>query len=163
MAQFADNKIIETVCFTGHRTITRDDALYLPTKLKIQLKELILRGAVHFRAGGAMGFDTVAALCVLELKEEFPHIMLDLMLPCKDQTKLWNDTSVDVYNYILKNASSVDYVCDHYTNWCMMERNRRLVDGSQLCIAYLKQSSGGTAYTYSYALKHGVEVLNIAE
>ena len=163
MEQINNGSRIDTICFTGHRSIHRRDALYIPTKLKIQLKELIGRGAVHFRAGGAMGFDTLAALCVLELKEEYPHIMLDLMLPCKDQTKSWDEENVEVYNYILSQASSVDYACEKYTRWCMMERNRRLVNGSQVCVAYLNKSTGGTAYTYSYALKHSLEVINIAE
>jgi hypothetical protein len=45
----------------------------------------------------------------------------------------------------------------------MHERNRRLVDGSQVCIAYLTESRGGTAFTYNYALTKNLEVINIAE
>lgn len=154
---------IETVCFTGHRRIERSDAFSIPTRLKAILTELIAKGAKRFRAGGAIGFDTVAALCVIELKESYPEISLDLVLPCRDQSKSWGERDQTVYNYILSQASSVEYVTEHYTPWCMHERNRRLVNDSQVCIAYLKQSSGGTAYTYSYALKKGLEVINLAE
>lgn len=154
---------IETVCFTGHRNIIRSQAVIIPTKLKQVLESLIERGACCFRAGGAMGFDTVAALCVLELREKHPHIRLDLKLPCRDQTKNWSDAEKMVYEYILSQAETVEYVTDHYTTWCMHERNRRLVNGSQVCIAYLTETRGGTAYTFGYALEKGLEVINIAE
>ncbi len=161
MEQYANN--ISTVCFTGHRTIPYKQALLIPTALKAELETLIKKGAVNFRAGGAMGFDTIAALCVLELQEKYPHIKLELFLPCKDQTKLWPKDNIVVYDYILSKASSIDYTSEHYTSWCMMTRNRKLVDGSQVCIAYLSKSSGGTAYTYSYALKKGLSTINIFE
>lgn len=163
MAHYTSDKRIETVCFTGHRHIRYMDAVLLPIKLKKILTELIEQGATHFRAGGAMGFDTVAALCVLELKEKYPHIQLDLVLPCKDQTNNWDKHHITVYNYILSSASSVEYVSERFNNWCMMERNRRLVAGSDLCIAYLVKSTGGTAYTFGYALSKGLETINICD
>lgn len=156
-------KTIETVCFTGHRSIARSDALVIPSRLKELLRKLIERGAHRFRTGGAIGFDTVAALCILELKEQYPEIKLELILPCRDQTKNWSAQDKTVYDYVISQASTVEYVTDHYTAWCMHERNRRLVNPSQVCIAYLKHSEGGTAYTYSYALSKDLEVINIAE
>lgn len=154
---------IKAVCFTGHRGIAKNNALSIPTELKSLLRELIGRGARRFRAGGAIGFDTVAALCVLELREEIPDIRLELVLPCRDQTKNWSESDKIVYNYILSAADSVEYVTDQYTPWCMHERNRRLVNESQVCVAYLKRSEGGTAYTYNYALQKNVEVINLAK
>ena len=152
---------IKTVCFTGHRDINKSIAPYIPSALKSEIKDLILRGATSFRAGGAVGFDTVAALCVLELKEAYPEISLDLILPCRDQTNGWNADNIRAYNYILSSADSVKYVSDTYRAGCMHERNRALVDGSDVCVAYLERSSGGSAYTYTYAIKNNVEVINI--
>jgi hypothetical protein len=83
--KYTEKKAIETVCFTGHRHIDRSKALLIPTKLKEILEDLISRGAVRFRAGGAWGFDTVAALCVIELQMTHPEISLELVLPCRDQ------------------------------------------------------------------------------
>lgn len=154
---------IETVCFTGHRDIPRHHALTMSSILKSTIEELISRGAQSFRAGGAMGFDTVAALCVLELKEKYPHITLDLILPCKNQTDGWNGANLRAYNYVLSRASSVEYVADSYYSGCMHERNRQLVSGSDVCVAYCRKGSGGTAYTLSYAQANNLEVLNICE
>lgn len=154
---------IKTVCFTGHRDINKSIAPYIPSALKSEIKDQIMRGAISFRAGGAVGFDTVAALCVLELKEAYPQIKLDLILPCRDQSSGWNSENTRAYNYILSHADSVKYITDTYCSGCMYERNRALVDGSDVCIAYLERSSGGSAYTYTYALKNNIEVINIYE
>lgn len=157
------DKKISTVCFTGHRSINKDLAIRIPSALKKVIEDLILKGATSFRAGGAMGFDTVAALCVLELKENYKHIRLDLILPCRDQTNGWDRENIRAYNYVLSKADSVQYICDSYRAGCMHDRNRALVDGSEVCVAYLERSMGGSAYTYTYALKLGLEVINIYE
>ena len=155
------NTEIRTVCFTGHRNIEKRDAVAMPSKLKAVIENLIKRGAVSFRTGGAMGFDTVAALCVLELREKYPHISLDLILPCKNQAERWSPENTRVYLYVIKNASSVSYVAEQYHAGCMHERNRRLVDSSDVCVAYCKKSSGGTAYTLSYAEGRKIEIINL--
>ena len=164
--ELKNNSKIETVCFTGHREMPARSTMMVPTRLKELLRKLIARGATHFRAGGAIGFDTLAALCVLELQEEFPHIKLDLVLPCPNQTKYWPVESIKVYDYIMSKASSAVYVSDRFTSYCMMQRNRRLVEGSQVCIAYLTKSidsTGGTPYTFAHAIKMGLETYNVAE
>lgn len=152
---------VETVCFTGHRSIPEERAILIPRALDTIISGLIAIGAKSFRLGGAVGFDTIAALSVLEAKEKYPHIKLDLILPCRDQTDKWDEYNVTAYNYILSRADSVSYVCDKYRRGCMYERNRRLVDGSDMLIAYLERTSGGSAYTYRYAKEKGVEIINI--
>ena len=152
---------INTVCFTGHRNIAKDTALLIPRALDTVISGLIAMGATSFRLGGAMGFDTIAALSVLEAKEKYPHITLDLILPCRNQTEKWDEHSIRAYNYILSRADSVSYVCDTYKKGCMLERNRRLVDGSDILIAYRERTNGGSAYTYQYAEKKGLEIINV--
>ena len=156
-----DNKKVTTICFTGHRDIQKSIAFKIPTALKKILREYIAKGACRFRVGGALGFDTVAALCVLELLPEYPHLELELVIPCPEQTRGWSDDCKRVYNYVMKEAKRVECVSNRYTNHCMHDRNRRLVDESQVCIAFLQKSTGGTAYTYSYALRQGLEVINL--
>ncbi len=152
-----------TVCFTGHRDIPKNHATVLSAVLENEIVKQIEAGARVFRAGGAIGFDTVAALKVLELKEKYPDIELHLYLPCKDQTRGWNEVCVRTYNYCLEHADDVVYVSEKYYSGCMFERDRQLVDGSDVCVAYCTQSHGGTYYTCSYAQKSGVEVVNIAK
>lgn len=147
-------------CFTGHRDIPAEYIVRLPELLDRQLYELTERGFSVFRAGGAIGFDTLCALKVLEIKKNNPHISLELCLPCTDQTEGWNDREKHIYNYILERADNIRYAHKYYVSGCMFDRNRMLVDGADLCLAYLSSSKGGTAYTCSYAKKKGVEVIN---
>ena len=149
------------VCFTGHRRIGYGAAMKIPSLLDKVLTELCERGATVFRAGGAIGFDTVAALKVLELKERYPHIRLELILPCRNQTEYWEGTAVRTYQYILKRADSHLFLFDTYFDGCMLERDRRLVDGADVCVAYCNRSRGGTAYTFTQALRAGLEVINL--
>ncbi len=154
-------KKIRTVCFTGHREIPRGDALRLPTYLEEVILELMARGATVFRAGGAVGFDTVAALKILDMQERYPELELELILPCRNQTEQWDEIGIRTYNYILERASRHEYLFERYMEGCMLERDRRLVEGSDVCVAYCTRSRGGTAYTCSRALKQGVELVNL--
>ena len=161
--EFTADGSVRTVCFTGHRSIPYADAARLPDLLGEVISRLCERGATTFRAGGAMGFDTVAALKVLDMKEKYPQIRLELILPCRNQTERWDEISRRTYEYILKNADSHRFLFDTYFDGCMLERDRKLVEGSDVCVAFCKRSSGGTAYTFTHALRAGLEVINLHE
>ena len=153
----------KTCCFTGHRLINRSDFDSIKAQVKKAVIALINKGVIFFGAGGALGFDTIAAESVLELKESFPQIKLILVLPCKNQTRGWGDYDVKRYDDILRRADKVVYVSEQYYDGCMQKRNRHLVDNSGYCICYLKRNSGGTAYTVNYAIKNGLMVYNVAK
>lgn len=152
---------VRTVCFTGHRQIAVEDALRLPTLLETVIRELYDRGARVFRAGGAMGFDTVAALKVLDMQASLPGLELELILPCRDQTNRWDEASIRTYRYILSAATRHCFLFDRYVDGCMLERDRRLVQGSQVCVAFCTRSRGGTAYTCALALRQRLEFINL--
>jgi uncharacterized phage-like protein YoqJ len=153
-----------TVCFTGHRDLgTKEEKLALWNSLLSELERLIGDGATVFRAGGALGFDTAAALAVLEMKKTHPSIRLELLLPCKNQAAKWSKEQLSVYEDILSRADSYTYLSEHYYRGVMHARNRALVDGSDVCVAYLRKgASGGTAYTVDYATRRGIPVINLA-
>ncbi len=150
-------------CFTGHREIPAGELRCLKKRLKAKIAELAEEGCLSFFAGGAQGFDTLAAETVLSLKKKYP-LRLSLLLPCRDQAKHWEETDVRRYHKILNKADEVSYLSEHYTKFCMHVRNRALVDASSVCIAYMTDASkGGTAYTVRYAEKKGILVYNLAE
>lgn len=153
----------KTACFTGHRKIAFEQQRLVAERLKQTIEKLILDGYCYFGAGGALGFDTLAAQCVLSLKKQYSHIKLILVLPCVTQTIGWNNEEIAIYEDIKNQADKVVYTSREYSKECMFKRNRHLVDYSSVCVAYLTQTRGGTAYTVDYAKQNNVKIINLAE
>ncbi len=152
----------KTVCFTGHRAIPADEREQLTLSLRQELERQIRAGATVFRAGGALGFDTMAALEVLSQRRLHPDLRLELVLPCPSQADSWSPRDKLLYEKIRAEADSVHYLSPVYFDGLLQMRNRALVDGSDVCIAYLRSShGGGTAYTASLALREGLEFVNL--
>ena len=149
-------------CFTGHREIPSNEREALQKRLWGTLDTLIGQGVCYFAAGGARGFDTLAAQTVLALKQRHPHIRLILVLPCKDQTRGWNHADVKAYREILAQADKTVWLAERYYDGCMHVRNRRLVDHAAVCVCYLKYAVGGTAYTVGYAREQKRRIINVA-
>ena len=150
-------------CFTGHRNIPQKKYVQIQEKLRDEIVTAIQNGYNFFYAGGAIGFDTMAAQAVLELKTQYPHIKLILVLPCVNQTDGWEQSDIDEYERIRDLADEVIYTSEEYKKGCMHKRNRYLVDHSSLCICYMTRKSGGTAYTVKYAENKGITIVNIKD
>jgi uncharacterized phage-like protein YoqJ len=158
-----------TVCLTGHRHIPAEHALLLPSLLEKKMLALIDRGAVEFRAGGAVGFDLLAARTVLLLRNDFDvDVRLVLALPCRNQTERWlgNDgrglQSLRIYHSVKAQADCTVYLADMYYDGCMKERNRFMVEHASRCIACWNGSArGGTAQTVRIAKEAGMPVYNL--
>ena len=153
----------QTCCFTGHRIVPLAERDRVSESLEKVIVDCIGEGYIYFCTGGALGFDTMAALAVLKLKKQFSQIKLNLLIPCENQTLNWKAADIEKYEYIKSQADNVVMTSIEYTKGCMHKRNRHMVDNSSLCICYLKKTSGGTAYTVNFAQKHGLFVINIAD
>ena len=79
------------VCFTGHRTLKDELVPGLIEQIDVTIIRCADSGRTNFITGGALGFDTLAAHRVLEIKKDRPEIKLYLVLPCRDQTIRWKD------------------------------------------------------------------------
>ena len=91
-----------TVCFTGHRKILPKQKATIARRLKNEIIKLVEKNYRYFGAGGALGFDTLAAQTVLELKTEYPDVKLILVLPCLSQTRGWSALDIEIYEEISK-------------------------------------------------------------
>lgn len=157
-----------SVCFTGHRTIAEEKEK-LSTRLYALLERLVTEQKImDFYTGGAVGWDALAALTVLKLRESYPKVKLHLVLPCsfEEQSAKWNEAQKTEYLHIFGLADSVEQVFDRYYNGCMKARNARLVElASDYCISYWnpKHFRSGTGQTVRMAQKKGIEVINLFE
>lgn len=148
-------------CFTGHRILSTAHREELPLRLERQIRNLIQDGICDFITGGALGFDTLAAEAVLKLRTEFPHIRLILAVPCPDQSKNWSLDEKIRYEEIAFQADETHCISKTYTKFCMMRRNRFMVDNSVGCIFYLTRMQSGTYKTVEYAMEQGKTLHNI--
>ena len=153
----------QTCCFTGHRKIPESELKGLKAALSAAIEKKIDEGYLYFGAGGALGFDTLAAQTVIELRKSHPDIKLILVLPCENQAAWWQESDKRIYSDIIAQADKVTVLQKTYTPDCMHKRNRHLVDNSNACICYLTEPTGGTAYTVAYAKANGMEITNLAE
>ena len=131
----------KTACFTGHRKIPPESIPELSQRLKNTLLRLIEEGYMYFGAGGALGFDTLAAQCVLSLRKRYSHIKLILVLPCTTQTKGWSKDDIAVYEEIKSQADKVVYTSHDYFRGCMFKRNRHFNTGERRDCIYGKLCS----------------------
>lgn len=119
-------------CFTGHRNIPKGKTDYIINRVMDGVKYLHSQGIGTFLAGGAVGFDTLAAKAVIECRKEFTDIRLVLVIPCRDQTRNWMQCDIDLYEQIKGLADEVVCLSEHYHSGCMHNRNRYLVDNSRV-------------------------------
>jgi len=154
----------QTVCFAGHRQIKAATA-EVEVRLTKVVAELAQAGYLYFSAGGARGFDALAAEVILMLKKQYPKIHLILVLPFDRQyehEQNWTQAEIEQYNRLKAQASKVIILSSEYSLGVYYRRNRYLVDNSSICIAYMTKRNSGTSYTVNYAIAKRLQVINIA-
>ena len=160
-----------TCCFTGHRTMLYEEKQKAADGIRSTVRSLVKRGVRHFITGGALGFDTVAAATVINIRDNEAlvdsdgntvKISLTLAVPCPTQSDRWSFANKTMYNSIAKSADEVIMVSKSYTRDCMSRRNRYMVDSSAYCICYVTQKRGGSYYTMNYAKEAGLGIINLA-
>ena len=158
---------VKKCCFTGHRpqklgfsenSIKCDE---LKSILKENIISLIKQGVTHFISGMAIGVDTYAAQIVLELKKEYPDIILECALPCETQASKWREVDRETYFNILEQCDIDTLLQTRYTNDCMMKRNMYMVDNSDYIIAVWNGKPSGTGNTVEYANRKGKKIIEI--
>ncbi|MBE6607306.1 MAG: DUF1273 domain-containing protein [Ruminococcaceae bacterium] len=166
-----DNPRSATCCFTGHRTMSYEEKNKASADIRVTVRALVKKGVRHFITGGALGFDTVAAATVINMRDndrltdgngKEADITLTVAVPCPTQSSQWSFANKTMYNSILKSADEVVLISEKYTSDCMFKRNRYMVDNSAYCICYVTQNSGGSYYTMNYAKSSGLGIINLA-
>lgn len=155
-----------TCCFTGHRPDRLpwgDDegdprCLALKARLDQALDRAYAAGCRHFICGMARGADLYFAEGVLRLRARRPGVTLEGARPCESQADGWPEGDRRRYQAILDRCDYETLVQHRYDRFCMMRRNRYMVDRSARLIAvYDGVPRGGTAQTLAYALRQGLE------
>ena len=120
-------------------------------RLHSTIEDMIGQGYAHFISGGAMGMDMFAAEAVMDLKEKYPWIILEMVSPFDGQADNWEPEYQERHARLFAEADIVTAICHKYTKACMFIRNRYLVDNADLLLAAYDGQPGGTAMTVAYA------------
>lgn len=156
-----------TCCFTGHRpdklpwgSDEHDPrCLALKQRLDFAVQAQYEAGIRHFICGMARGGDLYFAEAVLRLRERFPDLTLEAARPCESQASRWSPAEQARYQDILDHCDYETMVQHQYDRFCMMRRNRYMVDHARSILAlYDGIPRGGTAQTLAYALRQGCSV-----
>ena len=152
--------------FTGHRpeklpwgSDEKDERCQaLKLRLEQSIRSAVGQGADTFLCGMARGCDFYFAEAVLKLKGEGNPIRLEAMLPCPEQSGRWPGEDALRYERILMECDAVYLLQDHYSDGCMLRRNRAMIDRCDVLISIWDGSRGGTASAVHYALKRGIPI-----
>lgn len=157
-----------TCCFTGHRPDKlpwRDDeqdprCLDLKAHIAAALEDAYGQGFRHFICGMALGCDLYFCEAALALRARRPGVTVEAAIPCEGQSARWRERDRNRYFDLVARCDYETMVQRHYTSGCMQRRDRYMVDASSLLIAaYDGRTLGGTMYTLTYALRHGLETV----
>ncbi len=160
----------KTCCFTGYRPQkicwnfdeTSPEFLKVAKTVKKLINDAYDNGYKYFISGMALGFDTLCAEKVLELKITHPEIMLICAIPCKGQEKYWSESQCATYKHILNKADVVKYISEKYTRFCMQKRNRYMLNMSSMVIALFDGKPGGTEQTLNMAKRMNIKIVMIS-
>ena len=150
-----------TCAFTGHRNIKTEHEKPLANLIGRAIAYAYSKGCRKFLAGGAVGFDTLAAEEVIKFRISHPDAALILALPCINQSERWSRAQRDIYEYTLSCANEVIYINEEYTPTSMKERNKYLAENADILISYVSRSNSGAAQTVRMARKADKEIYNL--
>ena len=75
------DKRAQPCCFTGHRQLPAGEEEAIWRRVQEHLILLLEQEVRYFGVGGALGFDTLVAGKLLELRGQYPQIRVILVLP----------------------------------------------------------------------------------
>ncbi len=155
----------ESCCFTGHRpdklpwgeAESDPRCARLKGRLRQAVEEAYTAGIRHFICGMARGCDLYFAEAVLSLRDRCGDVCLECARPCETQADKWPKGEQARYRAILDRCDYETLVQRDYDRFCMMRRNRYMVDRSSRIIAvYNGLPKGGTFQTLQYAMRKGL-------
>ena len=152
------------VCgFTGHRPEKlpwgsyEEDPRCCALKLLIarQIEQAAEAGAQTFCCGMARGCDLYFAEAVIQAKTVRPELRLEAWLACPGQADLWRETDRIRWQNLLDLCDSIHILEAHYSDGCLLRRDKAMVDRVDELISVWDGSPGGTGWTVRYAKRQG--------
>lgn len=154
----------KSVAFTGHRHL--DDAAVerVEKRLIEYIIDLYHEGYDTFYCGMAMGFDLLAAECVVHVRQHCGFsLRLVACIPFPGQEKRYTEVDRFRYDTLLQTAEDKIYISGKYSRYSYLRRNDYMLEHADKVIAWHDPSltKGGTAYTVRRAIEMKKDVANL--
>ena len=138
---------VRSCSFTGHRDIKEAHSARLPELILRSIEYAYGLGCREFYAGGAVGFDTLAAKEVIRFRMSHPEVRLVLLLPCRNQDEKWTEMEKAVYEFTLSSADEIAYISEEYTPDCMRRSKDFYVFSHNLNVGSVTNTAANPLYT----------------
>ena len=136
------------ITFCGHKEVADRDAV--ERWLCSVCRDMIGQGADEFYLGGYGGFDHLCAAVLRELKKDYPHIRLILVLPYLNSSMITEGYDETVYPPL----ESVP------KRFAISRRNEWMVRECDVVIAYVTHGWGGAVKTLEYAQRKKKRIIS---
>lgn len=133
----------------------------LKEKLRDTLEALYAAGIRHFLCGMATGCDTYFCEAVMELRANHPGVTIEAAIPCEEQSEKWTEAQRRRYDRLCAECDYQTVVQQHFSPECYLRRNRYMVDSAAVLIAAYDGRPGGTQSTILYAIRQGLEIIEL--
>jgi len=160
---------IDACSFTGHRESKLpwqgDESdlrcVMLKEKIADAVEAVYASGIRHFICGMANGCDMYFCEAVIALRASHGDITVEAAIPWAGQADSWAPALRKRYLRLLEDCDFVTLVQNNYSPDCLMKRNKYMVDNSSVIIAAYSGKPGGTMSTMLYAMREGLELIEI--
>lgn len=153
------------IALTGHRPkdlwgydLNNQNYIRMKILLEKMIEEALTKNEiVECHSGMALGADTIWAQAIINMKEKYAdRVLFVAEIPHQEQDNKWSERDKIVYRELLTHADSSVIYSEHYTNYCLLQRNLGMIKSCNLLLAVWNEGSlerGGTAH----AIKNGVK------
>ena len=149
---------VYTVSFFGHRRIC--DPIRIERRLEELIKELLVtKQYVEFLVGRDGDFDLLVASVIRRCKRECRRDNSSLVWVLPYMTADFRDNEESYREYY----DEIEVFSGAHYKAAFQQRNRSLVDRSDLAVFYVAKAKGGAYSTMKYAAAQGVEIINLYE
>ena len=86
---------------------------------------------------------------------------VEAAIPCPTQADTWPTALRQRHAALIAACDFETLVSERYSSTCMQRRDRYMVDHASLLIAAFDGSAGGTRYTVEYAMRRGLDIVDL--
>lgn len=148
---------VYTVSFFGHRRLC--DPIRIERRLEEVIKELLLtKQYVEFLVGRAGDFDLLVASVIRRCKRECRSDNSSLVWVLPYMTADFRDKEESYREYY----DEIEVFSGTHYKAAFQQRNRSMLDRSNLAVFYVEKAEGGAYSTMKYATACGMKLINVS-